>query len=100
MGNAVTVNGERYRNMINTFLEPQLEARHLRNISFQQDGATNHTAGETIILSPKSPNLTIQEKIWQINDNTLAKATENFEKILKMCCRKNGHHLTEFVFHT
>ena len=32
MGNAVTVNGERYPNMISTFLEPQLEARPLRNI--------------------------------------------------------------------
>ena len=28
------------------------------------------------------------------------KATENVEKILKMCCRENGRHLTEIDFHT
>ncbi|KAF2357472.1 hypothetical protein FHG87_011770 [Trinorchestia longiramus] len=79
VGNAVTVTGERYRNIISTFLEPQLEARHLRNIWYQQDGATNHTARETIILlnrlfpqklisqrgdanwPPRSPDLTIHD---------------------------------------
>ena len=29
-----------------------------------------------------------------------AKVTENFEKKLKMCCRENGRHLTENVFHS
>jgi len=41
----------------------------------------------------------IQEEIRQINGNTLTKATENVEKRLEMCCRENGRHLTEIVFH-
>ena len=28
------------------------------------------------------------------------KVTENFERRLEMCCRLNGRHLTEIVFHT
>ena len=50
MGNAVTVNGERYQNMISTFHESQLDARHLRNIWYQQVGATSHIARGTIII--------------------------------------------------
>ena len=34
----------------------------------------------------------IQEKIRKMNDNTLTKATENFEKRLQMCCRENECH--------
>ena len=43
-----TVNGERYRRMLNTFLRPVII--HLRNrheLWFQQDGATYHIANET-----------------------------------------------------
>lgn len=49
-GNAVTVNGLRYRNMITEFLWPQLEGLDLDDMWFQQDGATCHTAHETIDL--------------------------------------------------
>lgn len=49
-GNAVTVNGERYRTMIREFLQPQLEELGVENFWFQQDGATCHTARETVAL--------------------------------------------------
>ena len=44
-----TVSGERYRHMLETFLRPVVI--HLRNrheLWFQQDGATYHTANETM----------------------------------------------------
>jgi hypothetical protein len=47
-GNAITINGDRYRKMLRVFLGPQLEALGLGNIWFQQDGATAHTAGATM----------------------------------------------------
>lgn len=46
-GIAVTVNGERYRDMINNFFGPQLEDLDLRDMWFQQDGATSHIARDT-----------------------------------------------------
>ncbi len=49
-GAAVTVNGERYRAMINNFLLPELEEEDIRNIWFQQDGATCHTVHVSIDL--------------------------------------------------
>lgn len=49
-GRAVTVNGERYRRMIRNFLWPRLQEIDLANIFFQQDGATCHTARETLDL--------------------------------------------------
>ena len=145
MGNAVTVNGERYRNMISTFLEFQLEVSRLRNIWYQQDGATSHIAREIIfLLNPLFPQIlisrhgdvnwppispeaipdfylwgyikekvyinksdtisqlkrNIQEENREVNGNTLTKATENVEKKLEICCRENGRHLKEIVFHT
>jgi len=50
-----TVNGEQYRQMINSFLLPEL--RHRRRLSrtvFQQDGATCHTATETLAILKKA----------------------------------------------
>lgn len=49
-GDAVTVNGERYRNMLNDFLWPELEEIDISEMWFQQDGAPCHTANETIAL--------------------------------------------------
>jgi hypothetical protein len=49
-GNAVTVNGVRYRNMISEFLWPQLDGMDVESMWFQQDGATCHTVGETMEL--------------------------------------------------
>ena len=46
----VTVNGARYHAMISDFLLPEIEARNLDDIRFQQDGATCHTAAQTMDL--------------------------------------------------
>ena len=45
-----TVNGERYRYMINTFLSTVIHLRNRYELWFQQDGATCHTASETIYV--------------------------------------------------
>lgn len=49
-GQAVTVNGARYRNMITRFFLAELEDIDVEAMWFQQDGATCHTAGETMQL--------------------------------------------------
>lgn len=49
-GNAVTVNGESYREMITNFLWHELDGIDLENVWFQQDGATCHTANDTMVL--------------------------------------------------
>ena len=49
-GQPVTVNGERYRLMITDFFLPHLHHMNQRNMWFQQDGATSHTAGATLEL--------------------------------------------------
>ena len=43
-GEAVTVNGDHYRAMMNEFLFTKIEEKDIGNIWFQQDGATCHTA--------------------------------------------------------
>src|SRR5215469_12205854 len=49
-GQAVTVNGVRYREMITNFLWPELEDMDVDDMWFQQDGDTCHTANETKAL--------------------------------------------------
>lgn len=49
-GRTVTVNGERYRTMLTDFFWPQINGMDLGNMWFQQDGATCHTARDTISL--------------------------------------------------
>lgn len=49
-GEAITVNGDRYRAMVNTFLREEVENNGLEDHYFQQDGATAHTARATIDL--------------------------------------------------
>jgi len=44
------VNGVRYREMITNFLWPELEDMDVDDMWFQQDGATCHTANETMAL--------------------------------------------------
>ena len=52
-GLAVTVNGDRYRAMLNEFLFTKIEEEDIGHIWFQLDGATCHTAEATFdILSP------------------------------------------------
>ena len=47
-GEAVTVNGDRYRAMLNEFLFTKIEEKDIHNIWFQQEGATCHTAEATL----------------------------------------------------
>ena len=52
-GEAVTVNGDRYRTMLKEFLFTKIKEEDIDNIWFQQDGATCHTAEATLdVLSP------------------------------------------------
>ena len=52
-GEAVTVNGDRYRAMLNEFLFRRIEEEDIGKIWFQQDGATYHTAEATLdVLGP------------------------------------------------
>ena len=44
------MNGARYCAMISDFLLPEIEARDLNDIWFQQNGATAHTGRETMDL--------------------------------------------------
>ena len=47
-GEAVTVNVDRYRAMLNAFLFTKIEDEDIGNIWFQQDGVTCHTAEATL----------------------------------------------------
>ncbi|GFU23074.1 putative transposable element [Trichonephila clavipes] len=49
-GHNITVNGDRYRAMINKFFIPELNNHDVQELWFQQDGATCHTARATIDL--------------------------------------------------
>ena len=47
-GQAVTVNGDQCRAVLNEFLYTKIEEEDIGNIWFQQDGATYHTAEATL----------------------------------------------------
>lgn len=47
---AVTVNSERYVNMIQQFLEPEIQQMNVGLVWFQQDGATAHTARNSMAV--------------------------------------------------
>ncbi|GFX88277.1 transposase [Trichonephila clavipes] len=49
-GHNVTVNGDRYRAMVTNFFIPELNNQDVRELWFQQDGVTCHTARATIDL--------------------------------------------------
>ena len=50
---AVTINGDRYRAMLNGFLFTKIEEENIGNIWFQQDGSTCHTPEATVdVLRP------------------------------------------------
>lgn len=66
-GNTVTVNGDRYRQMLNLFLFPKLEDIDLARMWFQQDGATCHTATQTIELLKSKFNDSIISRNGPVN---------------------------------
>ena len=49
-GNAVTVTGARYRDMITDFLWNELDGTDVNDMFFEKDGTTCHTAAETMKL--------------------------------------------------
>jgi len=49
-GQAITVDGVRYGEMITNFMWPELEDMDVDDMWFQQDGATCHTANEIMAL--------------------------------------------------
>ena len=52
-GEAITVNGDRYRAMLNEFVFTKIEGKDIGNIWFQQDGAMCHTEEATFdVLRP------------------------------------------------
>ena len=63
-GATVSVNGLRYRTMVNTFLWTELEDMDVDDVYFQQDGARCHTDGETIgLLREKFPGREISRNV-------------------------------------
>lgn len=66
-GRAVTVNGDRYRDMINDFLWQELEDINLDEVWFQQDGATCHTAALTINLLRTKFNNRVISRFGDVN---------------------------------
>ena len=62
-GEAVTVNGGRYRAMLNEFLFTKIEEDGIGNIWFQQDGPTCHKAEATLnVLGPIFEDLIISRR--------------------------------------
>ena len=51
-GEAVAVNGDRYRAMLNEFLFTKIEEKDIGNIWFEQDGPTCHTAEASLDVLP------------------------------------------------
>ncbi|XP_018375528.1 PREDICTED: uncharacterized protein LOC108769183 [Trachymyrmex cornetzi] len=66
-GNAVTVNGERYRAMLTNFLWPQIDTMNVDDLWFQQDGATCHTSRLTIDLLRTKFNNRIISRSGDVN---------------------------------
>lgn len=109
-GNSLTVTGERYREMLQNFLAPQIQQFNLQNMWFQQDGATCHTARETMNLlrtlfpgrlisrfgdvswPPRSPDLTapdfflwgfLKNKVYANKPNTVDQLKNNITEAIE-----------------
>ncbi|XP_055308971.1 uncharacterized protein LOC129572881 [Sitodiplosis mosellana] len=62
-GRAVSINGERYREMLQYFFWSEIEGMDLSDIWFQQDGARPHTTPETLaVIEERFPNRIISQK--------------------------------------
>ena len=56
-GNAESINGDQYKQMIREYLLPEMRNMNVENIFFQQDGATAHTTRESLeVLSEIFPH--------------------------------------------
>ena len=58
----VTVNGERYRAMLEDYLWPELDELDIDDMWFQQDGATQH-ASQSIYSKANSVNVLSREMV-------------------------------------
>lgn len=125
-GDTVTVNGDRYREMISTFFIPELRRRriNLRRVWFQQDGATCHTANETLAIlqhafpghlisrrgdvdwPPRSPDLTppdfflwgyLKSIVYKDNPHTLLELRDTIERCVNEIDKPTLHRVMENV---
>lgn len=101
-GNTVSVNGDRYRQMIQEYLLPEIRSMNIADIYFQQDGAPCHTARETIDIlkasfsprlisrfgdiewPPRSPDLSAPDFfLWGYLKDRVYNAMPNSLQVLK-----------------
>lgn len=100
-GRTTTVNGDRYRSMLLNFLVPEMEELNQEDMWYQQDGATAHTARETMAIlnrmfpgrlisknadmayPPRSPDLTVPDFwLWgYLKDKVFANHPQTLEAL-------------------
>uniref|UniRef100_A0AAF5DMY1 DUF4817 domain-containing protein n=1 Tax=Strongyloides stercoralis TaxID=6248 RepID=A0AAF5DMY1_STRER len=103
-GQTVTVNGLRYREMIQNFLVPQLEGEE--EMWFQQSGSPSHTTkgylkDQVYKNRPKTIDElkdNIEEEIGYIQQDTLKKVMENVLERVKKVRELNGKYLGDIIF--
>ena len=111
-----TVNGVRYRTMLNKFFFTKIEEEDIGNIWFQQDGATCHTAEATrdvlrpvfedriisrrtnVVWSPRSCNLTLLDYyLWSaVKDKYYTDKLKTIDALKDNICEAIG----EIQLHT
>ena len=122
---AVTVNGDCYRAILNEFLFIKIEEQDTGNIWFQQDYATCHTAEDTLdvlrpvfeirIISRRADvvhkcyadkpetidalNDNIREAIVEIQLHTIDNVLKNWTDRIGYCMASRCSHLNEIIFH-
>lgn len=100
-GITTTINGERYRTMLQHFLAAEMQELEQEDMWYQQDGATAHTARETmailsrmfpgriiskngdVVYPPRSPDLTVPDFfLWgYLKDRVFVNNPENLEEL-------------------
>ena len=89
-GEAATVNGDRYRAMLNEFLYTKIEEKDILNIWFQQHGAMCHTAEATLdVLCPVFKNRIISRRadvVWPSRSSDLTSLDYYFWGAVKDKC--------------
>ena len=96
-GEAVTVNGDRYRAMLKELLFTKIDEENIGNIWFQQDGATCHTAEATLDVKVKDKcyavkpetievlKVNIREAIGKIQLHTIENVLKNWNDRVGHC---------------
>ena len=94
----VTVNGERYRVMLEDYLWPELDELDINDMWFQHDVATSHTARVTIDLLKGK----FGERVISRNGpvEMCARVVENWVQRIDRCKRARGGHMTDIEFHS